>query len=181
MSDYTTMTEIHELIKETFDLCEEPELYEYTKIQWNSRFTSRMGDALYYHRTNTGRIRFSPLLWNRASPEERRETVIHEACHIVAERCARRTGRGKAGHGPIWKRYMKIAGAKGDRCHTVNRDGLKRKQKRVEAYCGCRTWQLTQNRATRMQKKRTSYSCKNCMGTLQLGTKSTSSASSAIL
>ena len=167
MKDYNTMTEIHGLIKETFNLCGEPELYERIKVQWNSRFTRRMGDAIYYRRSGTGRVRFSPVLWDRATPEERRETVIHEACHIVAEK-----NHPGASHGPVWKRYMRQAGAKGDRCHNVNRDGLRRKQKRVKAYCSCRSWELTQNRATRMQKNRMrSYFCKECMGTIQLGTK----------
>lgn len=161
------MFEITELVKETFDKCGEPGLFGSTKIQWNSRFTRRMGDAIYYRRTKIGRVRFSPVLWKRASPEERRETVIHEACHIVAEK-----NHPGANHGPVWKRYMEMAGAKGDRCHNVNRDGLRRRQKRIKAYCACREWSLSQNRITRMKNRPwKSYFCKDCTQTIKLGAK----------
>lgn len=167
MKDYNTMSEITELVKETFDKCGEPELFDSTTIQWNSRFTRRMGDAIYYRRTKNGRVRFSSVLWERASPEERRETVIHEACHIVAEK-----NHPGANHGPVWKRYMKMAGAKGDRCHNVNRDGLRRRQKRVTFHCGCKEWDLTQNRATRLKNNPwRSYFCQDCKQTLKLGPK----------
>lgn len=167
MSEYTTKEEISQLIKETFDVCGESDLFDCTKIQWNSRFTRRMGDARYNHFKGTGRVRFSSVLWNRATPEERRETIIHEACHVVAERHARRLGRRTAGHGPIWKRYMTQAGAKGDRCHTVNRDGLRRKVRRVPAYCDCKEWQITKTRQTKMLKGYR-YGCPDCKASLSL-------------
>ena len=60
------------------------ELAQVIVVEWNPRFTRRLGDAGYSSTTYRARIRLSIPLWPRSTEEDRRETVVHEACHIIA-------------------------------------------------------------------------------------------------
>ena len=53
------------------------ELAQAVIVEWNSRFTRRLGDGIYSPLTFRARIRLSVPLWPRASEKDRRETVIH--------------------------------------------------------------------------------------------------------
>ena len=176
MADYITQNEAIELINETFIKCGQPDLVGKVSVSFNNRFTSRMGDALYIRRNDRGQIRLSRPLWGYATPEERRNTIIHEACHILADRdnekkfnpefTRRRVKR--VGHGSLWRRYMRRAGIKRiERCHAVKHPPLRRPTKTYKAYCGCRDWHLTANRVGRMNNGRT-YTCKACKTMLVL-------------
>lgn len=97
-------------------------------VTTSAKFSKRMGDARCTHWSKTepaGRIRLSRgPLWRRASPAERRQTVIHELAHILADAFANRHTR----HGPEWKAMMRQLGAEPDRCHLVGREGLRRQR-----------------------------------------------------
>ncbi len=175
MANYITRQEAYELINETFIKCGQPDLVGRVTVQFNSRFTSRMGDAIYHKRNDRGRIRLSSPLWHYASVAERRNTIIHEACHILAERDNQKDyiiGRGRrpkrVGHGRAWRDFMHMAGIERvERCHNVKSPHSRKKQRRYEASCGCRTWDLTANRVGRMKNGRR-YSCNSCGETLVL-------------
>ena len=100
-----------------------PELAQVIVVEWNARFTRRMGDALYSPSTFRARIRLSIPLWGRASEQDRRETVIHEACHLVVyyKNC------NAAQHGPEWREAMRNCGVEPQRTHSVDRTGLTRR------------------------------------------------------
>lgn len=96
------------------------------RMEWSNRFTRRMGDALVTSRAHaTGRVRFSVPLWPRATPAERRQTVLHELAHVAAD--LRHGARCK--HGLRWKAVMRELGLEPERCHSVNRDGLRRRRR----------------------------------------------------
>src|SRR6185436_3239730 len=84
-----------------------PEIIPRISVQFNPRFTNRMGDALF--NGTIMRIRLSTPLWGRASDEQKRETVIHEACHIIARY---KHGLDIRPHGYHWISCMKKAGIK---------------------------------------------------------------------
>lgn len=88
---------------------------------FSNRMTSSMGKV--NHRTKV--ITFSRPLWERASPSERKETVIHEIAHaVVAHFHGRKPG---VSHGKEWKRQMRAMGIRNPRrTHAVSRAGLKR-------------------------------------------------------
>lgn len=96
------------------------------RVTTNRRFKGRMGDARtfgYRPEAPAGVIRLSAsALWRRASPEERRNTVIHELAHILANCSAKRN----VGHGRVWKSTMIRLGLAPKRCHAVDRTGLRR-------------------------------------------------------
>jgi SprT protein len=104
-----------------------PDLAQMILVEWNPRFTRRLGDGYYNNRVLLGaRIRLSLPLWPRASEEDRRETVIHETCHVVV---GLKFGRQARHHGPEWRQAMKNCGVEPLRTHSVDRTGLVRRQK----------------------------------------------------
>ena len=103
-------------------------LVDRIKITSGPKLTSTMGHAtthgfglldlgrLDLGATLRGTMRLSSSgLWRRASQVKRRNTVVHELAHLVANW---RAGRG-VGHGPLWKREMVRFGEKPVRCHSV--------------------------------------------------------------
>jgi SprT protein len=104
-----------------------PELAQVILVEWNPRFTRRLGDAAYNSVTFRARIRLSSPLWPRTSSDDQRETVIHETCHIIV---GYQHGFAAAAHGAEWKQAMKNCGVEPLRLHTIDRTGLARKQKR---------------------------------------------------
>lgn len=157
-------------------------------VGWSSRFTSAMGKAsikrgnkirivmntpsLEGYRvekktpTRGMSIRFSEPLWPRASPRDRRETVIHEVCHIVAFQIAWEQGRKIRGHGPEWKALMRRCGIEPSRTHSIDNAGLSNRR-RIELDCNCpgKTIKVTPYIAGRMAAGAT-YACKTCNTTL---------------
>jgi predicted SprT family Zn-dependent metalloprotease len=170
--------------------CEE--LVPYLQIEWSRDFTARMGDALYMgslrdrnealfaqvarrHRlVGDGnylvRVRYSSILWPRASEEERQQTVIHEVCHIVNKHEAIRDHRGiPSAHGPEWRAVMRRAGVSPKRCHNVDNSDLKRRsRKTVPATCRCGEHPITERTAIRILGATHTYSCRKCKATLKV-------------
>jgi SprT-like family protein len=118
------------IVKEALEIGGFPaEIADRVRLESNSRFSRRMGGARCTSRGQTlagGTVRLSShALWRRATPEKRRNTVIHELAHVLAEH-----ERPGTHHGELWKRIMRRLGETPKRCHTVNRDGIRRKQRR---------------------------------------------------
>ena len=120
------------------------ELAQAILVEWNPRFTRRLGDAAYSPITYRARIRLSIPLWPRASEQDRRETVIHETCHVIV---GFKHGFGLAAHGSEWRLAMKNCAVEPLRLHNVDRTGLARRQRRfilvdcphqgIERKCRC--------------------------------------------
>jgi SprT protein len=104
-----------------------PELAQAIVIEWNRRFTRRLGDAVFNPITFQSKIRLSIPLWPRASSQDRRETVVHEACHLIVWH---KFDQLVAPHGSEWKAAMKNCGVQPVRTHDVDRAGLARRQRR---------------------------------------------------
>ena len=109
------------------------------------------------------RIRLSTVLWPRASEEERRETVVHEMCHIVV---GYKHGYAASAHGFEWKEAMRNCGVEPRRLHSVDRTGLIRRRRLfilrdcpnedIERKCRCTT------REFNLLRKGTQMWCKLC-------------------
>jgi predicted SprT family Zn-dependent metalloprotease len=172
---YDARYEASKLVRETLDKLDANNSDLTVIVEFNGRFTARMGDARVRdtgHQAGchfTGRIRLSKPLWPRATPEERRSTTIHETCHIVQRYRELKAGRPRSdAHGFVWKALMIECGLTPKRCHKVNRDGLKRTVARVQAYCGCdEGHQITKTRRTKMRRGKL-YTCKRCRHSLRL-------------
>ncbi len=133
------------------------------RVEWNGRFTRRMGDAQYKAASDTGTIRLSVPLWPRATTEQQRNTIIHEVCHVVNDRVAYKksveTGRRMraSAHGYAWQTLMLRCGLTPRRCHDVDRTGL-------TAYtgkCKCGTHGIG-HRVYRKIQNGAQYRCRKC-------------------
>ena len=116
---------IKEWIRFACESNEVPELAQAIIVEWNSRFTRRLGDGVYSPLTFRARIRLSLPLWPRASEKDRREAVIHETCHCIVGYKYEVV----APHGLEWKEAMKNCGVEPLRGHNVDRTGLARRRR----------------------------------------------------
>jgi SprT protein len=115
------------------------------KIRFSKRMTASMGRAKFTPRPHgyEALVTLSTPLWERSNEEERRTTVIHEVCHIVAchEAWAAVLPPPKA-HGPQWQALMRACGVEPERTHHVNVAGLGRRQ--FLAVCSCKDHAVTE-------------------------------------
>ncbi len=166
--------EVHAWIGETLEKLDCVGLSDQLDVQWNNRFTRKIGDsrievceARYW-----SRIRFSVKLWPRATPEQRRSTVIHEVCHLVCAYQAHAGGQVRPKvHGVEWGMLMRRCGVPPDRTHNVKCDDLNRRQW-VGVGCECGGFNITPYIAGRIAAG-VGYQCKDCHTKLEVppGTK----------
>ena len=141
------------------DCNEVSELAQTVIVEWNRRFTRRLGDGVYSPLTYRAKIRLSIPLWPRASSKDRMETVIHEACHVIV---GYKHGY-VAAHGSEWKAAMRKCGVEPLRLHSIDRTGLYRRQRQFilldcpnETKCRCTTRQYNLLRSGSI------YRCNKC-------------------
>lgn len=158
--------EARQLVKETlskFGIIKE------VSVNWASSFTRKAGVAELNLRTQEASIRLSSKLFALATIEQQRETIIHEACHIVVFLTKPWTIETEGPHGISWQSCMRSCGySNPERCHNIKRtEDMRSPNRRVTAYCGCGSVNITLNRYTRMQKG-ASYICLRCNRNLSL-------------
>jgi SprT protein len=128
-----TNNEVHEWIKYACECNGNDDIADKIRLKWSNRMTSAMGIASFDPKTQVYTIKLSVPLFKRATEEQKRQTVIHEACHIVEV-----VNRGyvdwngrvvypRMSHGPYWAKAMRNADCKPDVYHKVSNDGLRKK------------------------------------------------------
>ncbi len=133
------------------------------RIEWNERFTARMGDASY--RIAAGpRIRLSSPLWPLAGEAERRETVIHEICHIVAFHESFLSGKRIKAHGSEWKSKMRACGLEPLRCHKIDVSKAPGSRRKMKIYCACDSPHMVSAKKYNKVLCGINYKCKQCGG-----------------
>lgn len=115
------MHQIREWIDFALDRNDVAYMSNMIRVQWNKRFIRKFADAGYGKSPPRGIIRISPRIWERATETERRETIIHEACHIVVFHLH---GIEIKPHGIEWRQAMVNCGVEPVRCHDVNLFGI---------------------------------------------------------
>ena len=127
-----------------------PDLVPQIKYQFNNRFKSRLGDA----NLKTNVLRFSAVLWNKATPEQKQNTVKHETSHLITHKLYGKVPH----HGSHWKQVMLRAGQIPTRTHNVQSV-----QKTIDVICtGCKQIiKMGLRRYARMRNGQR-YLCRNC-------------------
>jgi len=106
-------------------------------ISWARRYTRKMGTAETVG--IGGRVRLSMPLWPNASEAERRNTVVHEVCHILTRvRYGPQIDRGgrRISHGWRWQSLMIACGERPNRTHNVSRVGVVNEYVLICPKCG---------------------------------------------
>lgn len=154
---------------ETLRLLGHPSLADVLAIEWNPRFTSRLGDACYDPKGRKTRVRFSIPLWPRASEADRYQTVVHEISHLVTNHEAALDGRMRpSSHGSEWQAVMRRAGVSPDRCHAVDTSDLKKSRRTASASCACTVHAVTPAMVRRLRGGK-QYTCRSCKQLLRAG------------
>ena len=165
--------EIKDLVAYACYSCGVNSLADQILVEFNHTFTRIMGRAtvaqkpcdFFYIGNNVAskyRIRLSAPLWSCATQEERNETVIHEACHIIDYNL-----NGKmCGHKDPWKKLMVKCGVKPERYHKVDSTGVVCTPESVTAFCGCGQNTIGPFRAKCIINRETSYRCNKCSETI---------------
>ena len=140
------------------------------RVEWNGRFTRRLGDATYNHATKNGRIRLSTQLWASMNEYEKTDTVLHEVAHII--NMYRGThDKTRGGHNNAWKQICRTIGAKPQQyapASTADFAQFRRRATRHAVSCGCnKPHMITSHRLTKM-KKGHRYGCRLCQQPLRI-------------
>ena len=146
------LIEAKEDIKKACDICG---LAMYPSVVFNNRLRVTAGRAWFPKCS----IDLSLQLWTRMTREDRLQTTVHEACHVISYMKTRFIG-----HNKYWKHYMIKCGLKPLRCHKYNTKGLKNKVKRYDFICGCglRKGILTKKIATKIITHNLTALCNTC-------------------
>jgi hypothetical protein len=80
-------------------------------VKFTAGGSSRAGVCAYNRRTGETRILLNRTAWAVFTPEQRLDTVLHEAAHAVEYILY-----GKSDHGPRWKDIARRIGCSSDRC-----------------------------------------------------------------
>lgn len=161
---YTSEDEIRAVLEEVGSELGCRELLDSTKIEWSHRFTSRIGDATW---SSCGRhlIRLSEVLWPVSSPEERRETIVHEACHIFIFENHGGSLASCEPHGADWIEAMAACGYKNPSIyHHVDRTPVLKPSVKVFGKCHCTTHEITGAQARKVFSGQVVYDCSACNG-----------------
>lgn len=125
--------------REALEILECEHLEREVAFHFNERFSARLGDARYRDRHGrvAPRIRLSAPLWPRVSDAERKETVVHETCHVVQLYEAYKAGKRVKPHGKEWQYLMRKCGYEPKVTHDVDTAGVKNSRKTARVYCRC--------------------------------------------
>jgi predicted SprT family Zn-dependent metalloprotease len=137
--------DIQSWLNEACQKNEMPKLGTEIRVVFSRNMTRCLGMAFAKKKL----IKLSEPLWDRANTEEKKQVVIHEACHIVA----------------FIKHAMLNAGVFPKRTHNVNRDGLRRQYIKYEARCSCTPSVWLGHKIASYVRKGTAY-CKRCKGSV---------------
>jgi len=139
------------------------------KISFSGRLTSSMGYTYIQYSPYfpcldliLAEIKLSKKLWERATPAQRKSTVIHEACHVIYAVLEPDLFKiTKGGHGDKWKEFMENTGEKPEVCHNVPTDRIKRRQQRFTYCCACTEHKITKTKVNKI-KRGAIYRCVKC-------------------
>lgn len=130
-------------------------------VVWDNRSARRFGCCRYVRASKQITIKLTRQLWTALTPEDRLDTVRHEAAHAIDYR-----QRGMSDHGFQWKAIACRVGAKPNRCARLDgetTDELVRRGLRVSACCGCATTRaVTRGIARKLLQRPGSYRCRSC-------------------
>jgi predicted SprT family Zn-dependent metalloprotease len=98
------------------------------RVRWSARLRTSAGVAYpkacksRWH--NTPEIKLSTKLLARATPEQRRTTIIHETLHVLVERALYEARKATSGHGIVWQWAMEVCGLEPTPYHGLDLTGI---------------------------------------------------------
>jgi SprT protein len=110
-------------------------------------------------------IRYNPWIFAKYFEVNLRDTVPHEVAHFIVHEAFPR--RGVKPHGPQWRDLMQQFGADPEVTFDLDLDGVPQRSQRTHRYhCGCQVHEVSTTRHNRIQRRRMTYQCVTCAGSL---------------
>jgi SprT protein len=114
-------------------------------------------------------LRFNPYLFARYYKENFNDTIPHEVAHYLVDMLY--GIKNVRPHGKEWKAMMHLLGAKPQRTHQFDLQGIPQRTYRHFRYqCNCNSFQLTSRRHNLITRGQRRYFCPNCKSELQFST-----------
>jgi SprT protein len=155
-----TDKEIREAIKFACERNKVPEFSKQIRYEFNTRFRTKAGVAVY----SKNLIKLSTEIFGQFSKDQQRETVIHEACHLIAKH---KHGTGIRAHGREWKETMIKCDLPANRCYTRDKlrvtKGAPVPLGQATFACACRKGlRLARAKAEAIQLQAKRFKCQHC-------------------
>jgi SprT protein len=110
-------------------------------------------------------IRYNPWIFAKYFEENLRDTVPHEVAHFIVHEAYPK--RGVKPHGYQWQDLMGQFGADPGVTFDLDLEGVpQRSQKTHRYHCGCQIHEVSTTRHNRVQRRKVSYHCLTCDGSL---------------
>lgn len=171
------ITNLREIINQACIDAGCPDLVDKIQIKWSNRFSSRIGDALYYKNGTAikGRIRLSTKLFYTQSVENQLDVLKHEAAHVITHhKFPFANHKYLKGHGPEWRSVCRVVGCKPQRYATEEQADFathrrkRRKQMKYHVNCCCPNGiYVSATIYKRMTTQHSTYTCRQCRGRLK--------------
>jgi len=102
---------VREIIRETCESNDCPEVVDLVWFEWSNRMTATMGSVRGINLKGY-QVKLSTKLFARASKDEQRDTVIHEVCHAIDDYLNQRGDNTRGGledrHASCWSGTMQV-------------------------------------------------------------------------
>lgn len=127
--------------------------------------TNAVAYAGYNYHTGMGKIKISRKLFPAMVTDScRKDTILHETAHIIANYLHPGLHERYNGHGPIWYEYALKVGCSGQRSvplEELDVTPFRRRQQRFPVRCKCgMACLVSKNKLTRMRNR--VYTCTKC-------------------
>jgi predicted SprT family Zn-dependent metalloprotease len=175
-----TMKEIRELIEYACNEMGCDDLIPHIKVEWNNRFTTRLGDAKYSGAIRDPRpvalIRLSTKLWPTMKKEDQEDTILHETAHLIdsfvnGNRFVMMQDR--SGHGRTWKEIARRVGARPRRFAKQSEAAFAkfaRKKTKYTVKCACKNPHVVSKNLVTKMRKGQMRRCRRCNRLLRVNT-----------
>ena len=146
------------------------ETFQTLEITNNGRMRSTAGTALTNRVLKHGTIKMNKRLFSTSGTiKDFENTFLHELAHLYVNFLHQK----QCGHNNEWRRFFKLIGGDGNRCHNMFTDHLKAKRTKYVYECKCpnlsRIHHLSQVRHNKIQNKQYRYRCAKCREVLTYG------------
>jgi len=158
---YLFSKEVDDLIQETIECVRQKHTLDknlHIVWTWSNKMTRTAG----YAWKNKRKVRFSADLFKRDKVSGRRNTIVHEICHILSWEVY---GNKIKPHGNEWKYLMRLCGEEPLRTHNIK---VKPKHPRYPTYCMCPKPHMLVKQMINRMKRGTAYTCTTCKEVLTL-------------
>ena len=168
-TDFTVyLNEAKAVAQLTFEQLGMPELIDKVDFELNNRIVRRAADASVriYYNGKRGRIRLGTKYLALAGEEDRVQTFIHEAVHIVDGFANPDTWNLRGGHNRSWYELMRKAGVTNPSpCHTVDMSAFRPTYRHL---CACgKIVTLTAHKAGLIRNHTRGYLCPKCRSRIE--------------